>query len=188
MIAMMEKNAISFINQISKTPYKRDDTSELLEKMPAAVAHEVVRTLNQDNWQPGYEVQQYSEDSVGSIMDSMCISVSNTATVAEAIGMIKTAEIDEETPVIFIVDEQGRYLGDVFIHKLLTRPEQTRIESLVNNKNIFVRVDTDRDQVRDIFNKHNLNIMPVLNDNDQLVGRITADRVNGDGLKRSIEK
>ena len=48
-------------------------------------------------------------------------------------------------------------LGDVFIHKLLTRPEQTRIESLVNNKNIFVRVDTDRDQVRDIFNKHNLN-------------------------------
>jgi biopolymer transport protein ExbB/TolQ/predicted transcriptional regulator len=188
MIAIMEKYAISFINQIGKTPYKRDDTSELLEKIPAAVANEVMRTLNQDNWQPRYEEQQYSDDSVGRIMDSMCVSVSNTATVAEAIGMVRTAQIDEDLPVIFVVDEQGRYLGDVCVHKLLTRPENARVETLVNDKNIFVRVDTDQEQVRDIFSKHNLTVIPVLNDNYQLVGRITADQVNGDSLKRSIEK
>jgi magnesium transporter len=102
--------------------------------------------------------------------------------------MIRTAGIDEDTPVIFVVDEQGRYLGDVYIHKLLTRPEQTRVESLVNNKNIFVRVDTDRDHVRDIFIKHNLNSMPVLDYNDQLVGRITADRVNGNRVRRSTKR
>jgi biopolymer transport protein ExbB len=187
MIARMEKAAISFINQISKTPYKQSDSNELLAEMPAAVAKEVLRTLNRDNRQVHYEFPQYSEDSVASIMDRKVVSISNTSTVAEAIGMIRTVEIDEDTQIIFVVDEQGRYLGDVYIHKLLTRPDHTRVESLVNNKNIFIRIDTDKDQIRDIFNRHNLNSIPVLNYNDQLVGHITADRVNGDRIKRSTE-
>lgn len=187
-VARMEKAAIAFINQISKTPYKRDDTTELLEEMPVAVAREVLRNLNRDNLQEHYELPQYSDDSAGGLMDPIVISIGNNCTVAEAIGMIKTVEIDENTPVIFVVDEQGRYLGDVYIHKLLTRPEQTRIESLVNNKNIFVRVDTNTEQVRDIFIKHNLNSMPVLNYNDQLVGRITAERVNGKRVGRSTKE
>ncbi len=48
MIAMMEKAAISFINQISKTPYKKDDISEMLEKIPSEVANEVLRNLGQE--------------------------------------------------------------------------------------------------------------------------------------------
>ena len=187
MITHMEKAAISFINQISKTPYKQNDSNELLAEMPAAVAREVLRTLNHDNKQGHYDFPQYSEDSAGGIMDQTVVSISNSSTVAEAIGMIRTVEIDEDTQVIFVVDDQGRYLGDVYIHKLLTRPDQTRVESLVNNKNIFIRIDTDKDQIRDIFNKHNLNSIPVLNYNDQLVGYITADRVNGDRIKRSTE-
>jgi biopolymer transport protein ExbB len=188
MIARMEKAAIAFINQISKTPYKRDDAAELLEAMPKAVAREILRNLNRDNVQEHYELPKYSDDSAGGIMDTIVVSIGKTCTVGEAIGMIRTAEIDEDNPVIFVVDEHGRYLGDVYIHKLLTRPEQTCIESLVNNKNIFVRVDTHRDQVRDIFRKHNSNSMPVLNYNDQLVGCITADRVNGNRVREGAPK
>jgi biopolymer transport protein ExbB len=179
MVARMEKTAISFINQISKTPFKtQDDSTYLLEKMPSAVAKEVLRTLNRGNGDEYDKFPEYLEDSAGSIMDKKVISVSNTCTVAEAIGMLKTAGIDEDTQVVFVVDENGRYLGDVFIHKLLTRSDQTAVESLVNSQNVFVRVDTNKDQVRDIFNKHDSNSMPVLNKEDQLVGRITADRVN----------
>lgn len=184
MIANMEKAAISFINQISKTPYKLDDSALLLEEMPAAVAKEVLRSLNHDNKQEHYELSHYADDSAGSIMDRTFISIGNTSTVAEAIGMIRSIEVDEDAQVIFVVDEQGRYLGDVYVYKLLTRPDQTRVETLVNNKNIFVRVDTNKDQVLDIFDKHDQNSIPVLNYNDQLVGRITADHVNGDRIRR----
>jgi len=187
MTARMEKAAIAFINQINKTPYKRDDITELLEAMPTAVAKVVLRNLNRDNQHTHYDISRYSDDSAGGIMDPIVVSIGNNCTVAEAIGMIKTIEIDEDTPVIFVVDDKGRYLGDVYIHRLLTRPDQTRIESLVNNKNVFVRVDTDTDLVRDIFRQHNPNTIAVLNYNDQLVGRITADRVNGDRVRRSTE-
>ncbi len=184
MIARMEKAAISFINQISKTPYKRDDTAELLADMPAAVAREVVQHLGHNNHQRFYGLSRYSDDSAGGIMDPNVISIWNTSTVAEAIDKIRTYEIDDETPTIYVVDQQGKYMGDIGIHKLLIRPEHTRVDSLVNSKNFFVRVDMDQDQVRDLFKEHNLTTIPVLNYNDELVGRITADRVNGNSLKR----
>jgi magnesium transporter len=66
----------------------------------------------------------------------------------------------------------------------MTRTEQTQIESLVNTKTRFVRVDTDREEVKNIFHKLDLVTMPVLDHNNQLVGRITADRVNGNRKRK----
>jgi magnesium transporter len=189
MAAQMEKAAIAFINQISKTPYKRDDTAELMAEMPAAVAREVLQQLDLEDPRDFHELHQYSHDTAGSIMDRSVISINNTATVAEAIGRIRTAETDDEVPAVFVVDERGKYVGDVRIHKLLTRPEQARVDSLVNTDTFCVHVDTDKDKVRDIVERHNLSTIPVLNHNGQLVGRITADRVNGNGAKRrSIQR
>lgn len=191
MVSRMEKTAIAFINQISKTPYKRDDTAELLAQMPSAVAREVMQHLdnNHKDLKRFNELPNYSQDSAGYIMDPKVISIGNSATVAEAIGMIRTARIDEDTPAVFVVDDQGKYMGDVRINKLLIHPERARIDTLVNNRNFFVRVDTDQDQVRDIFKEHNLIMIAVLNHSDQLVGRITADRVNGNSIsKRSTER
>jgi biopolymer transport protein ExbB len=183
MVSQMEQAAIAFINQISKTPYSRDDTTELLEEMPTAVAREVLRGLNRGNGD-GDERHvlpqpQYLEDSAGRIMDPTVVSISNNATVADAIGRIRTSEVEEDIPAIFVVDEQGKYLGDVRINKLLIRPEETPIESLINRDALSVHVDTDQDQVRELFSKYNLTAVPVLNHDDQLVGRITAERVNG---------
>ena len=175
----MEKAAIAFINQISKTPYKKDDIAELLEKIPSEVANEVLRSIGQDNITDDNAFEEYPCDSAGSIMDSSLVSIGNTATVADAIDRIRTAEISENVSAVFVVDEQGKYMGEVYINKLLTRPENTRISSVVDSNTLFVRVNTNKDRVRDLFNKYHLNMMPVLNHNDQLVGRITAERVNG---------
>jgi magnesium transporter len=112
-------------------------------------------------------------------MNTSIISVGKTATVAEAIGRIRTANINEDFPTVFVVDDSGRYVGDVRIRQLLMRPEQTRIESLIDTNTRFVRVDTGKEEVRNLFSKHDLISMPVLDHNNQLVGRITADRVNG---------
>jgi biopolymer transport protein ExbB len=178
-VARMEKAATAFINQVCKTPYRREDTNELLEEMPSAVAQEVLRSLGHQNRKNIHELKPYSKDSVGNIMNTSIISVGKTATVAEAIGRIRTANINEDFPTVFVVDDSGRYVGDVRIRQLLMRPEQTRIESLIDTNTRFVRVDTGKEEVRNLFSKHDLISMPVLDHNNQLVGRITADRVNG---------
>jgi Mg/Co/Ni transporter MgtE len=179
MIDRMEKAAISFVNQISKTPYRRDNNQDLFSRMPAAQAREFLRSLmQQGESQGGLGRRAYSLDSAGGLMDPTVISVGKTATVAEAIEWLRNAGMDDDVNTLFVVDERGRYVGDIHIRHLLTRPEHTRVESLVNMDARFVRVDTHRDEVLDLFHQYGLTTLPVLDHDDQLVGRIMS---NGNG-------
>lgn len=174
-IDRMEKAAISLINQVGKTPYRRDDSVGSLAEMPRAVAREVVRSLAHHGRDDTRGLLEYSEDSAGAMMDSPVVLISKDATVAEAVGKIRAAAIEEDFQEIFVVDEQGRYVGDVPIRLLLTQPEHSRIESLMEAGTLFVRVDADRSQVRDLFHRHDLTMMPVLDHENRLVGRINRN-------------
>jgi magnesium transporter len=154
-----------------------DDAADLLAEMPVAEANEVLQSLDQEDRQEIHDLMQYSEDSAGGIMDPAVISVGKNATVAEAIGKIRAAEIDEDFYTVYVVDDQEKYVGDVRIRLLLTKPEQTRIKMLVDTDTLYVRVDTDQEEVRNLFSKHDLITVPVLEHDGRLVGRITADRV-----------
>jgi magnesium transporter len=167
----MEKTATSFINQISRTPYRKDDTADLLAEMPAAVAKEVLRSLNHQGRQI-HPSPAYAEDSAGGIMGPAIVSVSKNTTVAQAIAKIRAAAIDQEFHTVFVVDDQGRFVGEVGIRLLLTQPEEACVESLVDRSVPSVRVDTTRQEVRDLLIKHRLTSMPVVDYDGRLVGQI----------------
>jgi len=142
-----------------------EERAQLLESMPPAESAEIEKLMG------------YSEDSAGGIMDPVLISVPENATVAEAINKIRAAEIDEDFYSVYIVNKAGRFLGDVRVRFLITRPETTKIHDVVDPDTIYVHVDTDQEEVRNIFSKNDLIVVPVLDKNHKLVGRITADRV-----------
>ncbi|UCD57691.1 MAG: magnesium transporter, partial [Candidatus Hydrogenedentota bacterium] len=123
------------------------------------------------------KLMSYSEDSAGGIMDPVLISVSEDATVAEAVNKIRAAEIDEDFYSVFVVDKQGKFLGDVRIRFLLTRPENTRISDLIEHDTIYVVAEDDQERVRNVFRDNDLIVVPVLDRSHKLIGRITADRV-----------
>jgi magnesium transporter len=68
-------------------------------------------------------------------------------------------------------------VGDVRIRLLLTRRASTKISDLVDRDTLYVTADTDQEEVRNIFSKNDLIVIPVLDEDHHLVGRITADRV-----------
>jgi magnesium transporter len=142
-----------------------DRRIELLDRIPPDESAEIIQLLS------------YSEDSAGGIMDPVLISVPENSTVAEAVSKIRAAEIDEDFYSVYVTDKSGRFLGDVRIRFLLTRPENTKIGDLIDKDTIYVNTDTDQEEVRNIFSKNDLIVVPVLNKNNKLVGRITADRV-----------
>jgi len=142
-----------------------EKSAKILAAMPPAKADEI-KTL-----------MQYSEDSAGGIMDPVLISVMEDATVNEAMSKIRAAQIDEDFFSIFVVNRQGRFVGDVRIRHLLTAPEKTQIKELLNTDTIYVYVDTDQEEVANIFRRNDLIVVPVLKRTGKLVGRITADRI-----------
>lgn len=154
-----------------------DDAADLLAEMPDEVADKVLRSLSQADRLQVNKLMRYSEDSAGGIMDPLVISVPADATIAQAISKIRAAEIDEDFYSVYVVDQEGRFLGDVRLRFLLTRPEQTRIGDLIDPDTVYTRTDMDQEEVRNIFSKNDLIVTPVLDEHHQLVGRITADRV-----------
>ena len=154
-----------------------DDAADVLSELPEEERAELLRSIPAADSAEIRELMVYSEDSAGGIMDPVVISVPEDATVAEAISKIRAAEIDEDFYSVYVVDKNGRFLGDVRIRFLLTRPEKSKIHDLIDPDTIYVKVDTDQEEVRNIFSKNDLMVVPVLDERNKLVGRITADRV-----------
>lgn len=154
-----------------------DDAADLLAEFPQEKREELLKSLEPADSLLIKKLMSYSEDSAGGIMDPVLISASEDATVAEAINKIRAAEIDEDFYSVFVVDKDGKFLGDVRVRLLLTRPENTRIKDLTDPDTIYVVADDDQERVRNVFRDNDLIVAPVLDKNHKLVGRITADRI-----------
>jgi len=154
-----------------------DDAADVLAELTEQESEELLEHISLPEAQRIKKLMSYSEDSAGGIMDPVVLSVNEDATVGEAISKIRAAEIDEDFYSIFVINKLGQFLGDVRIRFLIMRPEDTQIKQLVDTDTIYVTVDTDQEEVRNIFSKNDLIVMPVLDKNTKLVGRITADRI-----------
>lgn len=154
-----------------------DDAADVLAELPKKESEKLLEGMAPVRSAKIQNLMRYSEDSAGGIMDPVLISVSEDASVAEAINKIRALEINEDFFSVFVVNSLGQFLGDVRILSLLTRPENTKIKQLLDTNTIHVTVNTDQEEVRNIFSKNDLIVVPVLDKNKKLVGRITADRV-----------
>jgi len=154
-----------------------DDAADVLSEMEEEDVAEVLESMSEAESKEILRLMKYSEDSAGGIMDPILISVPEDATVAEAVNEIRAAEIDEDFYSVFVVDKDSKFLGDVRIRLLLTSREDVKIKELIDPEIIYVRADADQEEVRNIFSKNDLIVIPVLDVNDKLIGRITADRI-----------
>jgi len=156
-----------------------DDAADLLAELPEEISQKVIISIKPADAARIRKLMSYSEDSAGGIMDPVVISVPKDASVAEALSKIRAAEIDEDFYSVYIVDKTGRFLGDVRVRLLLTRPEDTKISDLIDPDTIYVTAEADQEEVKNIFNKNDLIVAPVLDKEQEhkLIGRITADRI-----------
>jgi len=154
-----------------------DDAADVLQEMPEEEIEQVLKKIPPSESAQIRKLMKYSEDSAGGIMDPLVISVPESATVSEAVSKIRAAEIDEDFYSVFVVNNDGRFIGDVRIRLLLTKPESSKISDLVDRDTIYVVVDDDQERVRNVFRDNDLIVVPVLDKNHRLVGRITADRI-----------
>jgi biopolymer transport protein ExbB/TolQ len=180
-INQMEKAAVALVNQVGKTPYRQGDALDQLTRLTPDQAQALVRRIGDDR-QPidTRPTRRYAQDSAGHLMDQRMLSVSRAATVGEVISQIRASKMRNSVDTVFVVDEQGKYVGHVRVGNLLTQSEDTPVGSLAQTEHLFVRVDTHRDDVRKLFVQHGFVSMPVLDDEGQLVGQITRNG-NGDG-------
>ncbi|MDE2796422.1 MAG: magnesium transporter [Gemmatimonadota bacterium] len=155
-----------------------DDVADLLGELEPGDRDRMLAALPSEEAGEIRELLRYGEETAGGLMTTSLVSVSTTATAAEAIGEIreKGREV-EEFYTVFVVDQRGRLEGTVPLDDLILADPGDTVQSLVVPAPATVLPDTDQEEVGRVMGRYNLVNIPVVNDEGSLLGRITFDDV-----------
>ena len=152
-----------------------DDTVDLLEELPANLVNRILDTVNQSDRNLINQLLNYPDDSAGSIMTTEYVDIRETMTVAQTMAHIKETGIHKETIYTCYVTDQRRLLGIVSAKDLMTTADDVLIRDLMQTEIISVSTHTDKEEVAQLFTKYNFLALPVLDQDERLVGIVTFD-------------
>ena len=152
-----------------------DDTVDMLEELPANLVSRILDAVSPDDRVKINELLNYPDDSAGSIMTTEYVSLRRDMTVSQAMMHIKRTGIHKETIYTCYVTEQRKLVGTVSAKELMTNDDDMLIEELMETELIFVRTHTDQEEVAKLFTKYDLIALPVLDEEDYMVGIVTFD-------------
>ncbi len=155
-----------------------DDAADLLGDLPAERAKEIIQNLGDEVSQEMEKLLPYKDDTAGGLMGLEYVAVRSDATVGDAVEIIRAKRDEVESLYyIWVVDGFGRLVGVISLKDLLLEPKTRLISEIMNPKVIAVHADTDQEKVAHLVKQYNLVNIPVVDQHQRLVGRITHDDI-----------
>ena len=155
-----------------------DDAVDLIGEMPANVVKRILSQTDPEMRKMINEILKYPEDSAGSIMTTEYVSLRPDMTVEDAIKRIRRTGVDKETiNTCYVTDENRRLLGLVTVRALLLSEETSVMAEIMQEEVKRALTTQDREAVAHDFTKYDLSAMPVVDEENRLVGIVTFDDV-----------
>lgn len=171
--SLSEKDAAGIINHLMA-----DDAADLLEEMPANVVKKLLANASPDTRRDINDLLRYPEDSAGSIMTVEYVDLKENMTVEDAIARIRKIGMDSETiNICYVLDAKRKLVGTVALRYLLISPGDAVISDIMNEHVIYINTLMDQEEVARQFQKYDFTAMPVVDNEERLVGIITVDDI-----------
>ena len=154
-----------------------DDTVDIIEDMPANVVSRILRNTDASTRSQINQLLNYPKDSAGSIMTTEFVYLHPDSTVEESFARIRQVGLDKETVYTSYVTRRRELLGVVTVRRLLLSSYETRIGDIMETNLISVTTAEDKEDVAQLFTKYDLYALPVVDNENRLVGIITFDDV-----------
>lgn len=155
-----------------------DDMIDVLEELPANIVDKILEKTPKDERRLINTFLNYPENCAGTLMTPDYISLQKDMTVAQAMAHIKKEGMDSETVYTCYVKEQGRKLiGIVSLRSLVIADDDTKISDLMHTDFVSVNVYDDQEEVSEAFKKYDFLAIPVVDNENRLVGIITVDDI-----------
>lgn len=169
-----------------------DDAADMLAELSEEKQQEIISHITDQEQQSDIrDLMRYDEDSAGGIMATELIKVQSDWTISRGIReMRRQAEDVDEVYTIYVTDEQEHLVGTLSLKKLLFSPSsmKTLIADIFDDQQLkFAYPDTSSEDCALLMDKYDLVVMPVVDRNMKLLGRITIDDVL-DVMKEEAEK
>ena len=153
-----------------------DDAVDLIEEMPANVVKRILRQADKDMRKQINELLKYPDDSAGSIMTTEFITLRRYMTAEMAIKRIRRTGVDKETIyTCYVTDENSRLMGITTVKDLLLSDDDDNVSDFMEENVIAVNTLDDQEKVAQMFSNYNFLALPVVDNENRLVGIVTID-------------
>ena len=168
-----DREATNIINNLMA-----DDAADLMEEMPAGVVKKLLANVSSEQRRDINHLLRYPDDSAGSIMTVEFVDLKASLTVAQAIERIRRTGVDKETiNIAYVLDKERHLIGTVALRYLLLHNEDEIIGDFMNDNIISVNTLTDQEEVARLMSKYDFTTMPVVDNEERLVGIVTVDDI-----------
>ncbi|HHT65145.1 MAG: magnesium transporter [Caldicoprobacterales bacterium] len=155
-----------------------DDTVDILEEMPANVVKRILKQVSSERRNLINQFLRYPENSAGSLMTIEYIDLKKEMTVDQALKHIKKVGVDGETiDICYVMDQNRKLEGIIPLRKLILNDGDTVIEEIMETSIISINTHMDQEEISNLFRKYDLLAMPVVDQENRLVGIITIDDI-----------
>ncbi len=153
-----------------------DDTVDMIEEMPATLVKRILRVASSEKRRQINELLSYPEDSAGSIMTVEFVDLKQDMTVRQAFSHIRKTAPDKETVyTCYVTDSRRRLIGIVTVKDLLLNKYETTIGEIMEPDVIYVHTHEDKEDVAKTIDKYDFLAIPVVDNEERLVGIVTID-------------
>ena len=155
-----------------------DDLVDFLEDMPANLVNRVLQKADKETRQEVNTLLNYKPNTAGSIMATEYLQVRKDATVGDVFDVIQKQGEDAVTVYdIFVTDNHRNLLGVLDLKTLLFADRSKKVEDFLTENVISVNVSTDQEEVAHLISRYDKQALPVLNNDQKLVGIVTVDDI-----------
>lgn len=166
-----------------------DDAADIIAELPEERQAEVISQIEDEEHKAEIEeLLAYDESSAGGLMAKELVKVYETWTVAGCLRRIR-GQAKDVTRVhsIYVVDKQEKLIGRLSLKDLIVAKSEQKIADIYITNVDFVKVDEDVEDVAKVMAKYDLEAIPVVDENQTLLGRITIDDIV-DVLREEADK
>lgn len=155
-----------------------DDTVDLIEEMPANVVKKVLRNTSEERRKLINQFLKYPDNSAGSLMTIEFVDLKKEMRVDQALESIRKNGVDKETiNICYVIDSSRKLEGIIPIRKLILSDPSEIVENIMETNFVSVHTLDDQEEVANIFRKYDLIAVPVVDNENRLVGIITVDDI-----------
>lgn len=155
-----------------------DDAVQIVQDLPEEKVEEILEALSGEKRQEVEASLAYPEDSAGRLANKQFVTINHNAAVGDVIDLMRVSEnLPQDFYTIFVVDADNKPTHFIPLSRIMRNKRDVKVSDLMQEIVKAIPVNTDQEEVANIFQRYNFISAPVVDDKGSMIGVITVDDI-----------
>lgn len=154
-----------------------DDVADLIDELAVDRKSYVIGLLDKETRKDVEKLLKYDSETAGGIMATEFLAIYEDKTIDSALKYIRSETDAETTYYLYVIDRAYHLKGVVTLRDIVSNEMSTQIKDIMNPNVISVHYSEDQEEVSRLFEKYGFMLMPVIDDENHMIGVITVDDI-----------